>query len=63
MQVILKINLKGQARYGNPDMENLGTPKMKIQIYRFFNMPRKNMGSNFIFRVAIYFPIADLAQL
>ena len=41
-------------RYGNPDLLFLGTLKIKIQIYRFFSFLNKNMGSDFIFRVAIY---------
>ena len=43
-----------QARYGNPDVQILGTLKIKLQIFRFLNMPSKNMGSVSIFRVPIY---------
>ena len=50
----LTLNLGIQVRYGNPDVQILGTLKIKLQIYRFLNMPSKNMGSIFIFRVAIY---------
>ena len=50
-------------RYGNPDMQILGTLKIKIQIYRFLNIPSKNMGSKLKFRVAIYLEIAKLALL
>ena len=35
-------------------MQILGTLKIKFQIYRFLNIPSKNMRSNLIFRVAIY---------
>ena len=52
-----------QARYGNPDMQNLGTLKIKFQIYRFLNIPSKNMGSDLIFRVAISLEMAKLALL
>ena len=50
-------------RYGNPDLLFLGTLKIKIQIYRFFSFLNKNMGSDFIFRVAIYFKIAKSAHM
>ena len=63
MQCNLKSYLDIQARYGNPDMQILGTLKIKMHIYRFLNMPSKNMGLKFIFRVAIYLPIANLAHL
>ena len=52
-----------RARYGNPDLQILGTLKIKMQIYKFLNIPSKNMGSDLIFRVAIYLEIAKLAQL
>ena len=52
-----------RARYGNPDVQNLGTLKIKFQIYRFLNIPSKNMGSDLIFRVAIYLEMAKLALL
>ena len=52
-----------RARYGNPDLQILGTLKIKIQIYRFLNTPSKNMGSELIFSVAIYLEIAKLAKL
>ena len=54
----LKSYLVELLRYGNADMHILGTLKIKLQIYRFLNMASKNMGSDFIFRVAIYFKIA-----
>ena len=41
-------------RYGNPDLHFLGTLKIKIQIYMFLSFLSNNMGSDFIFRVAIY---------
>ena len=44
-------------RYGNPDLHFLGTLKIKNQIYRFLSFLSKNMGSDFIFRVAIYLQI------
>ena len=50
----LKSYLVGFLRYGNPDVQILGTLIIKLQIFRFLNMPSKNMGSVFIFRVAIY---------
>ena len=43
-----------RARYGNPDCQNLGTLKNKIQIHGFLSFLSNNMRSNFIFRVAIY---------
>ena len=52
-----------QARYGNPDVQILGTLKIKFQIYRFLNIPSKNMGSDLIFRVAISLEMAKLALL
>ena len=50
-------------RYGNPDVQILGTLKIKFQINRFLNIISKNMGSDFILKVAIYLEIAKLAQL
>ena len=41
-------------RYGNPDMQILGTLKIKMQLHGFLNAPSINMGSDFVFRVAIY---------
>ena len=63
MTIKLDLGNYVQARYGNPDVQILGTLKIKIQIYRFLNTPSKNMGSDLIFRVAIYLEIAKLAQL
>ena len=50
-------------RYGNPDMQILGTLKIKFQIYRFLSIPSKKMRSDLIFRVAIYSETAKLALL
>ena len=50
----LDLDLYIQARYGNPDVQILGTLKIKLQIFRFLNMPSKNIGSVSIFRVPIY---------
>ena len=50
----LDLDLSVQVRYGNPDVQILGTLKIKLQIYRFLNMPNNNMGSIYIFRVSIY---------
>ena len=50
-------------RYGNPDMKILGTLKFNLQIYRFLDMPNKNLGSDFIFRVAIYLQKAKIGNL
>ena len=52
-----------RVRYGNPDMQILGTLKIKFQIYRFLSIPSKIMRSDLIFRVAIYFKIAQLADI
>ena len=51
----LDLDLYIQARYGNPDVQILGTLKIKLQIFWVLNMPSKNMGSFRIFRVPIYF--------
>ena len=59
----LDLDLYIQGRYGNPDMQILGTLKIKFQIYGFLNMPSKNLGSNLIFRVAIYLYICKLSEL
>ena len=52
-----------RVRYGNPDMQILGTLKIKFQIYRFLDIPSKNLGSDLIFRVVIYWKIVILAEL
>ena len=41
-------------RYGNPDCQILGTLKNKIQIHGFLSFLSNNMGSDFIFRGAMY---------
>ena len=43
-----------RARYGHPDMQFLGTLKLKFEIFRFLTFLSKNMVSNLIFRGAIY---------
>ena len=52
-----------RMRYGNPDIQNLGTLKIKFQIDWFFSSLSKNMGSDFIFRVAIQFLINQIANI
>ena len=49
----LKSLSKPILRYGNPDRQNLGTLKYKIQINRFLWFLSNNTGSDFIFRGAI----------
>ena len=61
--MILKKIIVVCMRYGNPDMQILGTLKIKYQIHRFLDIPSKNLGSNLIFRVAIYLQKAKLADL
>ena len=53
MQGILKSYLDIQTRYGNPGMQILGTLKVKMLYNWFLNVPSNNMGSDFVFRVAI----------
>ena len=53
MGQIFKKSYQPFLRYGNPDLQNLGTLKIKIQIYWFLSSLSKNMGSDFIFRVAM----------
>ena len=43
-----------QVRYGNPDMQILGTLKIKLQIFSFLSILSKNMRSDLIFRVFHY---------
>ena len=52
---ILKSFIELFLRYGNPDSQNLGTLKNKIQIYGFLGFMSNTMRSDFIFRVAMYF--------
>ena len=61
--MILTLYLYIRQRYGNPDMQNLGTLKIKLQFYRFLDIRSKNLGSDLIFRVAIYQQIVILAKL
>ena len=60
---IWQINLIGLLRYGHPDVQFLATLKIKLQIYRFLNIPNKNLESNLIFRVAIHLQIEKLAHI
>ena len=53
----LDLDLSVQVRYGNPDVQILGTLKIKLQIYRFLNTLNNNMGSISIFRVPFYLKI------
>ena len=55
--MVLKKFIAVRMRYGNPDMQILGTLKIKFQIYRLLNIPSNNMRSNLIFRVDIYLKI------
>ena len=50
----LKKFIEPLLRSGNPDLTFLGTLKIKIQIYRFLNIPSKNRGFKLIFRVDNY---------
>ena len=60
---ILKSFIEGLLRYGNPDRWILGTLKIKIQIYGFLSFLSKNMGLDFISRVAICLLIAKIANI
>ena len=51
----------GLLRYGNPDCQLLETLKIKIQINKFLTSLSNNLGSDFIFRVAICYQIAKTA--
>ena len=51
----LKIYLVSLLRYGNPDVQILGTLKIKLQIHRFLGILNKNIRLKIIFRVPIYF--------
>ena len=50
----LKIYLASLLRYGNPDVQILGTLKIKLQIHRILGILNKNMRFKIIFRVPIY---------
>ena len=52
---ILKSFIELFLRYGNPDSQNLGTLRNKIQIYKFLGFLSNTMRSDFIFRVELYF--------
>ena len=45
--------MEGHLRYGNPDCQILETLKIKIQIKKFLTSLSNNLGSYFIFRVAM----------
>ena len=47
----------------SPNLQILGTLEIKLQIYRFFNIPSKNIESDLIFRVAIYWQKSKLAHI
>ena len=51
----LKIYLASLLRYGNPDVQILGTLKINLQIHRFLGILNKNRRLKIIFRVPIYF--------
>ena len=59
----LKLYLYIRQRYGNPEYQILGTLNTKLQIYRFLDMPNKNLGSDVIFRAAIYLQKAKIGNL
>ena len=53
MTTIIKSSIEPLLRYGNPDSQNLATLKNKIHIHRFLSFLSNNLGSDFMFRVAI----------
>ena len=55
--------MEGLPRYGNPDLQFLGTLKIKIQIYKFLTSLSNILGSDFIFRDAIYFIMAQTTPI
>ena len=59
----LDLDLSVQVRYGNPDVQILGTLKIKLQIYKFLDIHSKNLRSDLIFRVAIQLITVILAEL
>ena len=63
MTPIRKKSIEPLLRYGNPDSQNLATLKNKIQILEFSSYLSNNMGSDFIFRVAICLLIAKAAYM
>ena len=60
---VLKINLIGLLRYGNPDIQYLATLKNKIQIYNILIIPMKNLTSDFILGTFLYFVLNKLAKI
>ena len=60
---VLKINLIGLLRYGNPDIQYLATLKNKIQIYNILIIPMKNLRSHFILGTFLYFVLNKLAKI
>ena len=48
MTVTLSLDHHVLARYGNSDVQILGTLKMKFQINGFLNNPRENIGFHLI---------------
>ena len=60
---VLKINLIGLLRYGNPDIQYLATLKNKIQIYNILIIAMKNLRSDFILGTFLYFVLNKLAKI
>ena len=60
---VLKINLIGLLRYGNPDIQYLATLKNKIQIYNILIILMKNLRSDFILGTFLYFVLNKLAKI
>ena len=60
---VLKINLIGLLRYGNPDIQYLATLKNKIQIYNILIILMKNLRSDFISGTFLYFVLNKLAKI
>ena len=60
---VLKINLIGLLRYGNPDIQYLATLKNKIQIYNILIIAMKNLRSDFISGTFLYFVLNKLAKI
>ena len=52
-----------QSKIRQPWCADLGTLKIKFQIYRCWNSNSKNIGSYLIFRVTIYLEMAKLALI
>ena len=60
---VLKINLIGLLRYGNPDIQYLATLKNEIQIYNILIIPMKNLRSDFILDAFLYFVLKNVAKI